>query len=50
MEAKADIDNILKNLNRKVTSNKTKYVETEKKITDLTDKVAQISVKGYIFC
>ena len=39
----------LKNLNKKVTSNETKHVEAEKKITDLTNKVAQISEKGYDF-
>ena len=36
---KTDFDDKLKNLNKKVTSNKTKYVEAEKKITDLTNKV-----------
>ena len=30
-------------------NNKTKHVEPEKKITDLTNKVAQISEKGYHF-
>ena len=42
-------DNILKNLNKKFTSNKTKLIEAEKKITDLANKVAQISEKEYDF-
>ena len=46
---KTDFDDKLKNLNKKVTSNKTKHVEAEKKITDLTNKVAEISEKGYDF-
>ena len=33
-------------MNKKVTSNKTKHVEAEKKITDLTNKITQISGKG----
>ena len=41
------MDDKLKNLNKKVTSNKTKHIEAEKKMTDLTYKVAQISEKGY---
>ena len=32
---------------KKVTSNKTKHVEAEKEITDLTNKVVQISEKGH---
>ena len=31
-----DFDNKLKNINKKATSNKTKYVEANKKLTDLT--------------
>ena len=46
---KTEFDDKLKNLNKKVTSNKTKHVEAEKKITDLTNKVAEISEKGYDF-
>ena len=42
-------DDKLKDLNKDVTSNKTKHVEAEKKITDLTNKVAQISEEGYDF-
>ena len=37
----------LKNSNKKVASNKIKHRGIEKKITDLTNKVAQISEKGY---
>ena len=44
-----DCDDKLKNLNKKVTSNKTKHVDAEKKITDLTDKITQILEKGYDF-
>ena len=48
----ADIDNFvektgfkdkLKNLNKKVTSNKSKYLEAKTKLTYLKTKVAQIS-------
>ena len=47
---KADFDDKLKTkINTKVTSNKTKHVEAEKKITDLTNKVATISEEGYDF-
>ena len=46
---KTDFDDKLKNLNKKATSNKTIHVEAEKKITDLTNKVAQISEIGYVF-
>ena len=44
-----DFDNKLKNINKKVTPNKTKHVEAEKKLNDLTKKVAHISEKGYDF-
>ena len=37
------------NINKKITSNRTKHTEAEKKIVDLTNKVAQISAKGYYF-
>ena len=37
------------NINKKITSNRTKHTEAEKKIADLTNKVAQISAKGYYF-
>ena len=49
LATKADIDDFvektyfddkLKNLNKKVTSNKTKYLEAEKKLTDLTNEIA----------
>ena len=46
---KRNFDNKLKNLNKIVTSNKAKHVEAEKKLTDLTNKVAQISEKRYDF-
>ena len=46
---KTDFDDKLKNLNEKVTSNKTKYIEVEKKITDLTNKVTEMSKKGCDF-
>ena len=35
--------------NKKVTSNKLKHVEAEKKPTKLTKKVAQVSEKGYYY-
>ena len=34
-------------MNKKVTSSKTKYIEAEIKITDLTNKVVQILEKQY---
>ena len=37
-------------MNLKKTLNKTKHVEAEKKITNLTNKVAQIRKKDMIFC
>ena len=40
--------NLKKNY-KKVTSNKTKHLEVKKKLTDLTEKVAQILEKGYDF-
>ena len=46
---KTDFDDKLKNLNEKVTSNKTKYIEAEKKITDLTNKVSEMAKKGCDF-
>ena len=38
-----------KRSNKRVTSNKTKHVEAEKKLTDLTKKVAEILDNGYDF-
>ena len=38
-----------KNINKKVTPNKPKHTEAEKKNTDLTKKVVQISEKKYDF-
>ena len=43
------MDDKLKKLHKKVTSNKTKHVEAEKKLINLTNKVTQISDKGYDF-
>ena len=42
---RSDFDDKLKNLNKNVASNKRKHAEAEKKITDLTNKVTQISGK-----
>ena len=47
--SKTGSDNKLKNLDKKFTSNKAKHVDAEKEITDLTNKVAQISEKSYDF-
>ena len=46
---KTYFDDKLKNLNKNVCSNKIKQAEAEKKIADLTSKVAQISQKDYDF-
>ena len=46
---KSDIDKKLININKKITSNKTKHIEADKKLTDLAKRVAQISAKGYDF-
>ena len=43
----AHFDDKLKRLNTKLTENKTKNLENEKKLTNLTNKVAYISEKGY---
>ena len=42
-------DDKLKNLNKKVNSNKTKDSEAEKQLTDPTNKFTQIAEKGYHF-
>ena len=44
---KANFDDKLGNLKRKVNSNKTKHVDTKKKLTDRRKEVAQISENGY---
>ena len=44
-----NFDGKLKNLNRKVASNKSKHLQAEKKVTDLTNNIAQISEKRYDF-
>ena len=45
-----DFDNKLKNINKKATSNKTKYVEANKKLTDLTKTLHKYQNKDMIFC
>ena len=45
----ANVDDKRENLKGKVTLNKTKHVETEKKLTDRTKDVAQISENEYDF-
>ena len=37
---KTDIDKKLININKKIASNKAKYIEADKKLTDLTKEVA----------
>ena len=37
------------NIDKKVTSNKTKHIEADKKPTDITKEIAQISEKRYDF-
>ena len=58
LATKADIDDFvttiyfdvkLKNTNKKVTSKKTKHLEAERKLNNLSKKASQISIKGYIF-
>ena len=44
-----DFDDKQKKLNKKVNSNKTNHLETEKKLTNLTTKILQISEKRYDF-
>ena len=43
------MDDKLKILNQKITSNKTKYAEAEKKITALTNKFEQLSEESHNF-
>ena len=55
LATKADetgLDDELKKLNKKVTSNKTKHVETEKKLTSLANRVIKhkYQKKNTIFC
>ena len=45
----ANVDDKRENLKGKVTLNKTKHVDTEKKLTDRTKEVAQISENRYDF-
>ena len=42
-------DNKLKNINKKFASNKSKSIEAEKKLNNLTEAVKLISTKGYNF-
>ena len=42
---KTYFNNKLKNTNKQATSNKTKYLEVERKLTNLSKKVSQISIK-----
>ena len=46
---KTYIDKKLVSINKKITSNKTKYIESYKKLIDITKRFAQMSVKGYNF-
>ena len=46
---KTDFDDKLKNLNKNVTSKKTKHVEVKKKLTDLTKKLHKFRKKDMIF-
>ena len=46
---KTDFDDKLKSLNKKFNWNKTKHVEAENRLTDLTNKVTQILEKGFDF-
>ena len=43
---KTDFDDKLKNLNKNVTSNKTKYVLVENEVNELSEKVKAMSTKG----
>ena len=40
----------LLNINKKITSNKTKDIEADKKLTDLTKKSLKYQIKYIIFC
>ena len=46
---KSDVDKKLINIDKKITSNKIKHIEADKKLTDLTNKFGQISEKDMIF-
>ena len=46
---KTDFDDKPKKINKKVTSNKTKHAVTEKKVTDLTNKVHKYQKKELFF-
>ena len=38
---RSDIDKKVININKKITSNKTKHIDADKKLTNLTKKIAQ---------
>ena len=46
--SKTDLDDKLKNLNKKVTSNKTKQVPVENELNKPSEKIKAISTKGLI--
>ena len=46
---KTGFDDKLKNLNDKVTSNKTKYVLVESELNELLEKIKLLSTKEYSF-
>ena len=45
-----DFSNELKHVNKKISSNKTKHVEAEKKLSDLRKKMQKYQNKDMIFC
>ena len=47
---KTGFDDKLRNLNKKVTSNKKKQVEIKKKLTDRTKKLHKYQKKDILFC
>ena len=46
---KTDFDDKLKNLNKKVTSNKTKHVLVENELNEVSEKIKLLSTKGFDF-
>ena len=46
---RTDLDYKIKNLNKKIVSNKSKLADTEKKTNDLTNPFAQTSEKDFDF-
>ena len=47
---KTDIDKKLININTKIASNKTKHIEADKKLNDLTKRLQKYQKKNMIFC